>query len=99
MVTGARRGIGAETSLKAAGAGWDVWVNYQENAARAESVVANIVALGRRATAVQADISVEAEVVRLFETCDVELGRPVDPDETRRSARRGRQRHRLAAVR
>ena len=46
-------------------------------------MVANIVALGRRAIAVQADISVEAEVVRLLETCDVELGRPVDPDETR----------------
>ena len=76
MVTGGGRGIGAETAVKAAAAGWDVCVNYQENAARAEAVVADIVALGRRAIAVKADISKEADVVGLFNTCDAELGKP-----------------------
>ena len=76
VVTGGGRGIGAETSLKAADAGWDICVNYQGNAARAESVVGEIVARGQRAIAVQADISVEADVIWMFETCDAELGRP-----------------------
>jgi NAD(P)-dependent dehydrogenase (short-subunit alcohol dehydrogenase family) len=76
MVTGGGRGIGAETSVKAAAAGWDVCVNYRGNAARADAVVADIVAQGRRAFAVKADISNEADVVRLFETCDAELGKP-----------------------
>lgn len=75
MVTGGGRGIGAETAVKAAKAGWDVCVNYQGNAARAESVVAGVVEAGQRGIAVQADISVEADVVRLFETCDAELGK------------------------
>ena len=76
MVTGGGRGIGAETAVKAAKAGWDVCVNYQGNAAQAESVVADVVAAGQRGIAVQADISVESDVVRLFETCDAELGKP-----------------------
>jgi NAD(P)-dependent dehydrogenase (short-subunit alcohol dehydrogenase family) len=75
MVTGGGRGIGAETAVKAAKAGWDVCVNYQGNAARAEAVVADVIAAGQRGIAVQADISVEADVVRLFGTCDAELGR------------------------
>ena len=76
MITGGGRGIGAETALKAAEAGWDVCINYQGNAARAEEVVTEVLARRQRAITVQADISVEADVVRLFETCDAELGVP-----------------------
>ena len=76
MITGGGRGIGAETALKAADAGWDVCVNYQGNAGRAEEVVSDVMARGQRAIAVQADISVEADVIRLFETCDAKLGVP-----------------------
>ena len=39
------------------------------------AVVAEIEAAGGRAIAVQADISSEAEVVRLFQTVDAQLGR------------------------
>ena len=76
MITGGGRGIGAETALKAAEAGWDVCINYQGNAGRAEEIVTEVMSRGQRAIAVQADISVEANVVRLFETCDAELGVP-----------------------
>jgi NAD(P)-dependent dehydrogenase (short-subunit alcohol dehydrogenase family) len=38
-------------------------------------VVAAVEAAGRRAIAVQADVAVEADVVRLFEACDRGLGR------------------------
>ncbi|MEK9646249.1 MAG: SDR family oxidoreductase [Alphaproteobacteria bacterium] len=74
MVTGGGRGIGAETSLKAAAAGWDICLNYRDNAARAEEIVEKVEVLGRRAVAVRADIAKEADVVTLFETCDHELG-------------------------
>ena len=76
VVTGGGRGIGAEVSLLAADAGWDVCINYRDNRARADEIVRRIEAAGRRAVAVQADIAAEADIVRLFEACDSELGRP-----------------------
>jgi NAD(P)-dependent dehydrogenase (short-subunit alcohol dehydrogenase family) len=50
-------------------------VNYREQQQAAERVVAGITARGGSAVAVQADISDEAQVVRLFATCDAQLGR------------------------
>ena len=74
MVTGGSRGIGAATAKMAAGRGYAVCVNYQRDAEAAEAVVAGIAAGGGKALAVQADVSRADEVVRLFETCDHELG-------------------------
>lgn len=67
VVTGASRGIGAATAMLAAQAGFSVAVNYREQSAAAASVVTAIESAGGRAQAVRADISREAEVVRLFE--------------------------------
>jgi NAD(P)-dependent dehydrogenase (short-subunit alcohol dehydrogenase family) len=75
LVTGASRGIGAATALLAAEGGYAVCVNYRTNADSAHHVVAAIERAGGRALAVQADVAVEADVVRLFETCDAALGR------------------------
>jgi NAD(P)-dependent dehydrogenase (short-subunit alcohol dehydrogenase family) len=75
VVTGASRGIGAATALLAARRGYAVCVNYLRDRAAAEKVVADIAAAGGRAIAVPADVSVEADVVRLFRTVDDELGR------------------------
>jgi NAD(P)-dependent dehydrogenase (short-subunit alcohol dehydrogenase family) len=75
LITGASRGIGAATSRLAASRGYAVCVNYRSNRAAAESVVRSITGAGGRAIAVQADVSLEADVVRLFETCDAQLGR------------------------
>lgn len=74
IVTGGGRGIGAACARLGARQGYDVSVNYLENAARADAVVVEIRALGRRAIAVQADMASEADIVRLFETTDRELG-------------------------
>ena len=74
LVTGASRGIGAATARLAAERGYDVCVNFRSAAGAADGVVADVRARGRRAVAVQADVAVEADVVRLFETCDRELG-------------------------
>jgi NAD(P)-dependent dehydrogenase (short-subunit alcohol dehydrogenase family) len=74
LITGASRGIGAATARLAAARGFAVCVNYRRNATAAASVVQAISAHGGRAVAVQGDVAIEADVVRLFETCDRELG-------------------------
>ncbi|MGD9509043.1 MAG: SDR family oxidoreductase [Geminicoccaceae bacterium] len=74
LVTGASRGIGAAIARLAARDGWDVGVNYVANEARANAIVAAVEAAGRRAVAIRADVSVEAEAVRLFMECEARLG-------------------------
>ena len=74
LVTGGSRGIGAATARLAAERGYTVCVNYRQNRAAAEEVVAAITAGGGAAIAVGADVASEPEVVRLFETVTAELG-------------------------
>lgn len=74
IVTGGGRGIGAATARLAATRGYAICVNYARNREAAESVVAGIAKAGGRAIAVQADVGVESEVARLFETVDGKLG-------------------------
>lgn len=74
IVTGGSRGIGAATAKLLANHGHAVCVNYVSNADAAKSVVNEIEASGGRAIAVQADTAVEADVLRMFETVDKELG-------------------------
>jgi NAD(P)-dependent dehydrogenase (short-subunit alcohol dehydrogenase family) len=74
LITGASRGIGAATARLAAERGYAVCVNYRENREAAESVVQGITAAGGTAIAVSANVGVESDVNRLFETCDRELG-------------------------
>jgi NAD(P)-dependent dehydrogenase (short-subunit alcohol dehydrogenase family) len=75
IVTGGSRGIGAATARLAAQAGFDVCVNYARDAAAAERVAADIRRAGRRALVVQADIAKEADIERMFQAVDRELGR------------------------
>jgi len=74
VVTGASRGIGAATARLAARRGYAVCVNYLANRDKAEQVVADIESAGGHAIAVQADASIEADVLRLFETVDRQMG-------------------------
>jgi len=74
LVTGSGRGIGAATALLASRRGYAVCINYRSDAAAAEALRARIVAEGGRAIAVQADVAVEADVLRLFAAIDAELG-------------------------
>jgi len=74
IVTGASRGIGAATARLAARRGYAVAINYRRDHDAAEQVVRTIQRENGHALAVQADISSEAEVARLFETADRELG-------------------------
>lgn len=74
LITGGSRGIGAATALRCAEAGWDVAVNYAQDAAAAEALAARLHALGRRALTLRADVSDEAQVVQMFERLDAEGG-------------------------
>ena len=75
LVTGAGRGIGAATAKLAARQGYAVCVNYLQNRQAALDVAGGIEREGGRAIAVAADVSVEADVLRLYESIDRELGK------------------------
>jgi 3-oxoacyl-[acyl-carrier protein] reductase len=66
VVTGASKGIGAAISEALAAEGASVVVNYSSSRDGAERVVRNISAAGGKAIAVQADVSKEPDIVRLF---------------------------------
>jgi NAD(P)-dependent dehydrogenase (short-subunit alcohol dehydrogenase family) len=74
IITGGSRGIGAATAELAGQRGYAVCVSYLHNRAAADTVVETIVRAGGKALAVAADVAVEGDVVRLFETVDRELG-------------------------
>ena len=70
LVTGASRGIGRAISLALAQAGCNVAVNYLASADDAEDVAAGVMAAGRKAIVVQADVSREEEVSRLVQNVE-----------------------------
>jgi NAD(P)-dependent dehydrogenase (short-subunit alcohol dehydrogenase family) len=74
VITGGSRGIGAATARAAAPRGWDICVSYRSERDAADAVVADCRAHGVTALAVQADVSVEADVQRLFTTAEAALG-------------------------
>jgi NAD(P)-dependent dehydrogenase (short-subunit alcohol dehydrogenase family) len=74
VITGGSRGIGASTATLAAKRGYAVCVNYRTNHQAASRVVTTIQRAGGKAVAVQADVSVESDVVRLFDCVAKTLG-------------------------
>lgn len=74
LITGASRGIGAATARLAATRRYAVAVNYRADREAAEAVVDEIRSGGGTAVAIRADVSVESDVVALFETVDDRLG-------------------------
>jgi NAD(P)-dependent dehydrogenase (short-subunit alcohol dehydrogenase family) len=74
IVTGGSRGIGAAIARLAAVEGYAVCLSYRHNQSAAEAVVASISEQNGTAMAVQADVAVEQDVVRLFERVDSTLG-------------------------
>ncbi len=75
IITGASRGIGAATAKLAARKGYSVIVNYHRNEEAANTVVEQINVNGGSALAIAADVSVEAQVMRLYEETLSKFGR------------------------
>ena len=75
LITGGSRGIGAATARLAAARGYAVAVNFVTNGTAADAVVRDITRAGGTAVAAQADVSIEADVVRLFRQIDDQFGR------------------------
>lgn len=72
LVSGASRGIGRATARLLAQEGYTVAVNYHRQRDAADDVVAEILARGGKAFAVQADISDESQVEAMFARIDEE---------------------------
>ncbi len=74
IITGSSRGIGAATAELLARANYQICVNFRSNEVAANSLVSSLTAAGKKAIAVQADVSKESDAIRLFETVDKQLG-------------------------
>lgn len=74
LVTGSGQGIGRATAERLARAGADIVINYRSNAGAAAEARASVEALGSRCIAIQADVSQEEEVARLFQEITAQLG-------------------------
>jgi NAD(P)-dependent dehydrogenase (short-subunit alcohol dehydrogenase family) len=74
LIAGGSRGIGASTARLAAERGYDVAVNYKGNAKAAAAVVEDVNKAGSKAAALQGDMSIEADIVRVFDETARALG-------------------------
>jgi 3-oxoacyl-[acyl-carrier protein] reductase len=74
LVTGGSRGIGAAIALSLADAGADIAINFRARSADANEVCVAIRKAGRRALALQADISKSGEVSGMVAQIERELG-------------------------
>jgi NAD(P)-dependent dehydrogenase (short-subunit alcohol dehydrogenase family) len=74
LITGASRGIGRAAAMAACARGWSVGVNYTRDEAAAQEVVETIARAGGRSVALRGDVSVEEDVVAMFEGAAHALG-------------------------
>ena len=74
LITGASRGIGAETARLAAARGYALCLNYRSRADAAEEIRDACAAMGVKAITCQADVADEDQVAAMFTTIDQQLG-------------------------
>ncbi len=75
LITGASRGIGAETARLAAAHGYSLCLNYLHNERAANELLDALSAGGHQAIMFQADVGIESEVDAMFRAIDRDLGR------------------------
>ena len=74
LITGSSQGIGRATAQRLARNGADIVINYRSNVTAAKEAQTSIEALGRRCISIQADVSQEEDVNRLFAEINQSLG-------------------------
>ncbi len=74
LIAGGSRGIGASCARLAGERGYDVAVNYKSNAEAAETIVHTVKKSGGKAVALQGDMAVEADILRVFDEAARALG-------------------------
>jgi 3-oxoacyl-[acyl-carrier protein] reductase len=74
LVTGASRGIGMAIAERLARDGFNLIINYSENAAPAEALARKLIEAGGQAIAVKADISDPKAVRQMFEAAEAAFG-------------------------
>jgi len=74
LVTGASRGIGRAVALKLAECGAKIVINYNQSAAGAEKVAEQIRSQGSQCLTVQGDVTLAADVERVFQTAQQRFG-------------------------
>jgi NAD(P)-dependent dehydrogenase (short-subunit alcohol dehydrogenase family) len=75
LITGASRGIGAETARLAAERGYSLCLNYLHSEAAAATLLESLQSDGHHAITYQANVGVEAEVEAMYRAIDREFGR------------------------
>src|SRR5712672_2357428 len=75
LVTGAAKRIGRAVAVRLAAEGADVVVHYNRSKSEAEDAVAEIVKLGRKSIAIQADLCSLAQIKHLFQQAIDQVGR------------------------
>jgi len=75
LVTGSSRGIGRATAIRLAKEGYDVIINYARSRSKAEEVVQEIEALGRKALAVKANVGDVEKIKEMFQQIDEHFDR------------------------
>lgn len=75
IVTGASRGIGAVIARQLAADGYAVAINYASSATEASKLVVELRQAGHRAIAIQGDVASAADIKRLFDETEQQLGK------------------------
>ncbi|MGA3301426.1 MAG: 3-oxoacyl-ACP reductase family protein [Candidatus Acidiferrales bacterium] len=75
LVTGAAKRVGRSIALRLAAEGADLVINYESSKPEAQQLVEEIKASGRRAIAVQGDVSQRSDVQKLFAATEAEFKR------------------------
>jgi len=70
LITGSSKGIGAKTAMRLADDGFSIVLNYRDSHREANILKQDIIQEGRECIALQADVSQERDVLKLFKAVD-----------------------------
>lgn len=74
LITGASRGIGQAIARQAAQQGWSIGLNYNQSQSEALSLADELRQMGVKVVCLQADVSQQSEVQRMFREFDENVG-------------------------